>query len=409
MFYIINRRWVALIFPGTWLEKIPPLFLLLCVCCTLSSCRQDKPAPVKNHFDKEMLTQAQNYFSLYEYERGIKYFDSAYAAIPHKDMLDIWSHYSIKGQYYYWAKPNPRIARLYADSMLAILKDHEKEYGIEYVRTLMLDGDILMSENKYYEALKAIYAGSSFAEKNLDPCSSYELSSRMGMIKFRQGDYRHAISYLKRSMVECASCPLETRVNQQAWALGEIAVYYDYAHLLDSAIFYDKAGLDKIDSSINLVPKQSTYLIAQRGYLYGNLGSAYKVLKDYKLAGSYLKKSIDINNRPGYNLHAAKDAQMLLADIYITLARMKEANDLLQAVEYDLNRRRSLGGNNYDLVLKLLATKRKYYDKVKNTEAAFRAFKRYHFLQDSLNVVNRNHAITRMIRINTENTIIAER
>jgi len=392
MFCNINRRCVALVFPGIWLKKVRPLFLIISVCCILSSCRQDKPVPAKNHFDKEMLTQAQNYFSLYEYERGIKYFDSAYATIPHKDMLDIWSHYSIKGQYYYWAKPNPRIARLYADSMLAILKDHEKEYGIEYVRTLMLDGDILMAENKYSEALKAVYAGSLFAEKNLDPCSSYELSSRIGMIKFRQGDYRHAISYLKKSMAECASCPLETRVNQQAWAFGEIAVYYDYAHLLDSAIFYDKAGLDNIDSSINLVPKQSTYLIAQKGYLYGNLGAVYKVLKDYKLAESYLKKSIDINNRPGYNMHAAKDAQLQLAYIYITLSRVKEANDLLQAVENDLNKWRLQGGNNYDLAVKLLVTKRIYYDKVKNTEAAFGAFKRYHILQDSLNVVNKTQA-----------------
>ncbi|HZY37368.1 MAG TPA: tetratricopeptide repeat-containing sensor histidine kinase [Mucilaginibacter sp.] len=379
-------------FPGTRIKKIHPLFFIISVCGFLLSCGHDKPAPAKHHLDKEMLTQAQNYFSLYEYERGIKYFDSAYAAIPHKDMLDIWSHYSIKGQYYYWAKPNPRIARLYVDSMFAILKDHEKDYGIEYVRTLMLNGDILMTENKYSDALDAFYAGSLFAEKNLDPCSSVELSTRMGMIKFHQKEYRHAISYLKRSIVESASCPLETRVNQQAWALGEIAVYYDYAHLLDSAIFYDKAGLDKIDNSISLVPKQSTYLIAQRGYLYGNLGSAYIVLKDYALAENYLKKSIDINNRPGYNVHAAKDAQMLLAEIYIRRARTEEANDLLQMVENDLNRRPSLGGNNYDLALKLLATKREYYDSVKNTEAAYEAFKRFHFLRDSLSAVNKNQA-----------------
>jgi len=392
MFSNINRRCVAFVFPGIRVGKISPLFLVIPVCCILLSCRQDKPAPAKNHTDKEMLTQAQNYFSLYEYERGIRYFDSAYAAIPHKDLLDIWSHYSIKGQYYYWAKPSPRIARLYVDSMLAILKDHKKEYGIEYVRTLMLGGDILMAENRYSEALESFYAGSLFAEKNLDPCSSYELSNRIGMIKFRQGDYPHAISYLKRSMVESSSCPLETRVNQQAWAFGEIAVYYDYAHLLDSAVFYDKAGLDNIDSSINLVPKQSTYLIAQKGYLYGNLGSVYKVLNDYKLAESYLKKSIEINNRSGYNQHAAKDAQLQLAYIYIRLSRMKDANDLLQAVENDLNKWRLQGGNNYDLAVKLLVTKREYYDKVKNTEAAFRTFKRYHILQDSLNTVNKNLA-----------------
>src|SRR5579863_2678649 len=122
MFSNINRPCVAVVFPGTWVGKISPLFLVIPVCCILLSCRQDKPAPAKNHIERDMLMQAENYFGVSEYERGMRYFDSAYAAIPHKDLLDIWSHYSIRGQYYYWGRSNPRIARLYVDSMLAILK-----------------------------------------------------------------------------------------------------------------------------------------------------------------------------------------------------------------------------------------------------------------------------------------------
>jgi signal transduction histidine kinase len=392
MFSNINRCCVAFGFPGIWSGKISRLFLVIAVCCILLSCGQDKPAPAKRQFEKEILTRAQNYFSIHEYERGMRYFDSAYAAIPHKDMLDIWSHYSIKGQYYYWAKPTPRIAQLYVDSMLAILKDHEKDYGIEYTRTLMLSGDVLMAENKYSEAFKSFYAGSLFAEKNLDPCSSYELSDRMAILKFRQKDYRHAISYLKRSMAESTYCPIEIRANEQAWIFESFGAYYGYARLPDSSIFYSKAGIINIDSNIKLVPKQGGYLTAAKGALYEDIGADYSVLKDYKLAEPYLKKCIDINNRPGYDLNNAKDAQISLARVYMRLSRMKDANNLLQVVENDLNKWRSQGRNNYDLMLKLLGTEREYYDRVKNTDAAYSTFKRYHILQDSLNRLNKNLA-----------------
>ncbi len=364
------------------------LFIFLACFIFNFSCKRNKPQHFKPHFERPILIEAENYFDVNEYARGIRYFDSAYAVIPHKDFLDIWSHYIIKAQYFYWAKPEPHVAQLYVDSMLMLLKDHEQEYGTEYLRTLMLNGDILMSENKYGEAYKMFYDGSLFAKKNLDRCSSCELINRMGSLKIKQGDYLGAVAYFKKSMAASTSCPLESRANSETWILNVIGVCYKSAHLPDSAVYYFKTNLDTADRYLSLLPQQSKYLIAIKGFQYLHLGEVYIDSKDYMLAEVYLKKSIAINNRPNYSQNAAKVAQLRLAGLYIKSSRLGEANNLLKAIEKDLKRWQAEGRNMGELMSNLLKLQWEYFDKIKNTHEAYNAFKRYKILQDSTNSAN---------------------
>jgi len=320
----------------------------------------------------------------------MRYSDSAYAALPQKDTLDTWSMYHIKAQYFFSGKQKPHLALIYVDSMLVALKNCEVEYGMEYMRTLMLNGDILMSENEYAGAFKSFYDGSLFAEEYLDKCSNYELSSRMGLIKYRRGDYLNAVPYFKKSLAENAYCPEQTKVDIQQWNLNTIALCYEKGGFLDSAAYYYNADLAYIDQNINISPAERKYLTSARGIVCGNLGGTYAALKKYKLAQNYLKTSININNRPDYNPQDAKTAQLKLAGLYISFSHFKQAKQLMHEIETDLDAGKGKGITDDDILLRWKKLQWEYFDKIKDAAKAYSSAKSYYLFSDSLNEAKKN-------------------
>jgi signal transduction histidine kinase len=366
-------------------------FIFLIGFFAVFSCKQSPPNKIlpSNNGAKAIITKVRSLISLNQPDRAMAYLDSAYAAFPNPGILDIRAKYHEKAYYYLNYKKAPHTAQLYLDSMFDILKGRELEFRHEYLDNLMTGGDIAIGEKDYEKAIQFYYQGSLFAQKNLDSCSAYELTSRQGLVRYRQGNYLKAVPYFKKSMDDNNYCG-GSKGDLHQWNLNTIGLCFEKAGVLDSAVYYYKKDLSYIDSNVNLFSQKDRYAEAARGIVYGNLGGTYVGLKDYGQAEKYLKASISINDRIGYYQDDAKTAQLKLADLYLKLSRFKEVNNLLQKIENDLKAWRAKGQNEDDLLIRLFKLKWKYFDKMHNTPEAYSSYISYHSLNDSLNESNKN-------------------
>ena len=360
------------------------LFIFL-VCSVFNfSCKHKKQAENKIYTDNQVIGKVRSLFDVNQFDRGNAYLDSAYAVFPNPGIFDIWSKYEAKVAYYLNYKRKPARAQLYIDSMFTILKGNEQEFGVEYVRTLIMNGDILIAEGKYEQAFGSYYDGRLFAESHLDLCSSYELTNRLGLTLYRQGKYLKAIPYIKKCMIENSYCKGTIGDVQQS-SLNTIALCFEKAGKLDSAIFYYKKALTYIDQNVNLFSGKGKFAEMARGVVYGNLGGTYSALGNYSLAERYLKASIDINDRPGYIQQDAKTAQIKLVYLYLKFSHFKEAELLMHQIGADLDAGRGKPVIDDDILLRWKKLKWEYFDKIKDDQEAYKDLKSYYSFSDSLN------------------------
>jgi signal transduction histidine kinase len=381
MSFINTLHYIKLLFCRVRPGKASFFFVFLtCSLFNFSSCKHTKQNNPKPHTANPAIEKAKSLYIANSNDRTIAHFDSVCATLPNPGTYDLWTKYDVKINYYYYFTGSFTKAKLCADSMLNVLNGKEKEFGVEYAHTLMINGDILMAERRYEEALQSYYAGSLFAQNNLDPCSSGQFNSQLGSTLYHQRNYRKGILYLKRAMDEESHCSGDI-AGMQVAALNTIALCFEKARIPDSAIYYYKKGLTYIDKNF---PK-GTLADIERGIVYGNLGGTYGAVKNYDLAQRYLKASIDINNRPGYAPEDAKTAQIKLAHLYISYAHIKEADRLLHQIDAEWKAGRGAGFIDDTIKLRWRKLQWEYFDKIHNAKKAYVFSKSYYLLRDSLN------------------------
>ena len=204
---VINKKLhTKSLFSNVQMNARAYLFIFL-ICSVFNfSCKHAKQNYPKAHTANPAIDKARSLYGANPNERTIAHFDSVYASLPNASTYDRWTKYDVKFNYYYFFKGSFAEAKLYADSMLNLLKGNEKEFGIEYAHTLMENGDVLMAENRYAEAMQSYYDGSFFAQQNLDPCSSAQFNIQLGSAFYHQGNYLKGIFYLKKAIDEQSHC-----------------------------------------------------------------------------------------------------------------------------------------------------------------------------------------------------------
>jgi signal transduction histidine kinase len=357
-------------------------FLIIFLICSLFnfSCKHTKQNYPKPHTANPAIVKAKALYTANPTDRVIAHFDSVFASLPNASTFDIWTKYDVKANYYFYFKSTYAMAKLYADSMRYVLRGHEKEFGVEYAHALMVNGTILMAENKFEEALQSYYDGSLFAQTNLDPCNSAQFNNQLGAELYHQRNYLKGIPYLKRAMDEESHCSGDIAGSQEA-TLNTIALCFEKVNMPDSAIYYYKKGLIYIDQKF---PKGALADI-NRGIVYGNLGGTYGAIKNYNLAQQYLKASIDINNRAGYAQEDAKTAQLKLADLYIKYAHFKDADNLLHQIDVEWKAGKGKGFIDDTIQYRWKKLLWEYYDRIHDTQKAYGFAKNFYSFRDSLN------------------------
>jgi signal transduction histidine kinase len=370
--------------------------LVLLVTCTLflSACKQISTKNI-NHpaLADSIIDKANTLLNSGQLERSIIYLDSAYQVFPNPGIPDLWKKYNQKANYYLYYDKNLVKERLYADSMLLIIKGKELQYKAEYAGAIFARGDVLMVEKKYSEAFKCYYDGKLFAQKNLDSCSYCQITYQLGMVRYIQGNYLKAIPYFKQAFVENSHCKTGAGFSNlfiyPQSHLNTIALCFEQANVPDSAVYYYKRALTFIDSNAGRFPEKKQFAEMARAVVYGNLGGVYALMNNYTQAEKYLQESIYINNRPGYAIEDAQTAQLKLAGLYIKFSRFIPADSLLKQIERDLVVGRGKSQSNADNRLKWKKLKWKYYDKTHQVALAYQYIQQYDSMRDSLDAVSK--------------------
>lgn len=346
--------------------RITLFFLSLIYTVTIVACRPIEKEPENHevHFDT-VMNQATNYLDDGQNERAARHLDSAYGAFPHPGIKDLYRKYDKLFSIYLNYDFDIPKARLYTDSIFSLLKGKETIYKNEYANALFFLGELLMAEKRYTEAFKAFYDGRSFANKNLKGCLLAIFSYKLGMVRYTQEEYRKAIPFFKEAIIENKNCTSGFGfdylfVNPQNY-LNTIALCFEKSDQADSAIVYYHKALDFIAKNKSRFPKHGVFIAGANGVIYGNLGGIYAKKGDEQQAERYLKESIAINDRPGYEIQDAQTAKLKLAALYIKHPDFTKAEKLLDELEGYLSSKYGLGHRNNSIRIKWVRLKYEYY------------------------------------------------
>lgn len=348
--------------------RVTLFFLCLVYTLMTFSCKQivKEPANHQVHFDT-VINQASTYLGDGQNKSAIKHLDSAYGVFPHPGIKDLYRKYDNLFNIYLNYDFNIPKAKLYTDSIFFLLKGKETIYKNEYANALFFLGEVLMAEKRYTESFKAFYDGRSFANKNLEGCPLSIFSYKLGMVRYTQEEYGKAIPFFKEAIIENKGCTPGFGfdylfINPQNY-LNTIALCFEKSGELDSAIVYYHKALDFIAASKARFPKREAFITGANGVIYGNLGGIYAKKGDDQQAEKYLKESIAINDRAGYEIQDAQTAKLKLADLYIRRSDFIPAERLLNELKGYLSGKYGLGQRNNNIRVKWVRLKYEYYHK----------------------------------------------
>lgn len=338
-----------------------------------------------------VLDIANGFLNSGEINRSARFLDSAYATFPKLGPIDQWRKYNFYSNLYLYHNVKPIKAEKYVDSMFASLKNKESMYESEYAQTFFAKGDVLRIQRRYDKAFESYYQGHSFAKEKLDSCQLSGFSARLGLVRFVQQHYLKAIPYFKQALSETRHCPDSTSfdnqfVNPQS-TYNSIALSFERANLLDSALYYYLEGLAFIKKTELNYAKKAQYIASAKGVFYGNLGGLYVKMKDYANGEQYLKQSISINDRPGYAIEDAQTAKAKLIDLYLRTNRIAAAKVAINELEANLASREGTNEGNVNLRNVLYNLKSRYFDSIGDKDQAFHLMLKYNALRDSLAAV----------------------
>lgn len=322
---------------------------------------------------------------------SLRYLDSAYQALPNPGIGDLWKKYNVKASYYTHYGHDLVKRRMYVDSMLTILKNVKNRYRYEYAHSLYAMAGLLQEEKKYNRAFQLYYDGRSFAKGSLDNCSMSDFTNALGIIRYRQEQYRQAIPYLKQAYREVQSCSnpaFQYSFIQRQSILNSIALCFEKSGRRDSAIVYYQRALTFIKASFGQHPHKRDFITTAQAVVEGNLGGVYAKLNQFREAEQHLLTNIRLNDRPGFGIEDSQTAKTKLARLYIDHNLLPQARFLLNELENDLSSGRGKSIAHGEIWEKWYQLKWLYHDKAGDVSNAYRFSNRYHVYRDSLDQLN---------------------
>ncbi|MCZ2223283.1 MAG: tetratricopeptide repeat-containing sensor histidine kinase [Chitinophagales bacterium] len=279
---------------------------------------------------------------------------------------------------------------LSADTLSDYLVKNKLEtvYYKYYTDALYAIGDYYFSIYKYDEALRYFYEARNFLGKlNLDKCSYIKFNIKMTDFYFSKGEYENVIPFAKSVVSlenECSSENSKIGSFHRIQAItNTIAFSYEKLKRYDSSIYYYRKGINYILSKKDDIPQKRKDI--SLGIYYGNLGGSFLYLNQYDSAIYYLNKSIEINDKPGYDLIDVQTAYLKLADLYLKINKPELARKILDKTKQfvttpDYYSSKSSRSKWYSLNFD-------YYVKINDLKNAINAYSQFHHVEDSMNSI----------------------
>lgn len=320
------------------------LCCLLTIYCALAGCVV--PSTSENNWEHpgffdSVFTRADA-FGQDSLPEAFHYVDAMYASFPNPGPIDLARKYNYKLGYY-WITQDAKQGRLYADSILLIMKGKTShpDCAIYYGQALLHIGDIFRTEGKYNDAFAHYFEGRAYIIKAGDTCFFNEYSSRLATTYYKQKRFRDALPYYQEAFATQAACDSDPfyKFRYQQGNLDNMGLCYDYLGMADSAMFYYDSALKYIDRHSKTFVNntmRAQFTGEARAVIYGNKGSLLLRQGDTASAEKLYMHSIAVN----LNGNETRDAQITIVKLVTLLLAQKrhaEAKDWLKRLKTSLS------------------------------------------------------------------------
>lgn len=371
-----------------------PKSLFLGLCLLIGGCiTACNPEHTDSHeYSKDFKLVIDSVTKLYEHNnmlKGLRYLDSSMRHLPHLTVADRFRGYSMMYFYYSKTQQHPEKALAYADTMLLVIQGtpDKNRYNSFYAEGNFARGDALFDLERYTESYNSYYKGYLIGKSDFNNCTLSDYTYRMGMITYKQGNYKYAVKYFKQSFEQNQSCkPAFASFYRQQEVLDNVALSFRNYGQLDSAVCYFNKTIAYINENgeIYLKDRQNILNVA-KAVVYGNLADVLARQGNDAQAIELLKKSIAVNMLKGNDNHDAELCELKLGQLYLKQDNFGQLNLLLKTLQIQIDSVRSA---DVDAGYNLLYGN--YYKAQNNKAAALPYVERYYHLKDSLAEDTRN-------------------
>ena len=208
---------------------------------------------------------------------------------------------------------NPELAEKYCNEVLPLAEKLKFYRGLAFANKLK--GILFDEKGNYPESINSYMRSLSFSQKINDKMATARTEANIGIVLRKLKKNREAINYFKRSY----SFFKNRNTNYEMIVQMNIGICYMNLENADSAIIYTKDAYNiMIANNLN------------DNKIYGNLGLAYSLKKDYKQAEVLIKKCLDLERSKREDPGSIAVWCQNLAQIYIYTNRWDEAIKLLE-------------------------------------------------------------------------------
>ena len=259
-----------------------------------------------------------------------------------------------------------------------------------YTDALFSKGDYFFVTSKFDDALKTYVAAKNILDIQNDTCAYNTYYNKMWNFYYYKNEYEKAIPYLKEYLLKEESCKGQAStflvVNRVQSRLNTLALCYEKLGKYDSAIYYYKRGINFLQLPLvkNTLPPKRVELAL--GIIYGNLGGSFAYSKQTDSAIYYLKKSIKINEQPGYDTIDVQTAYLKLADVYLNKKEFTKAKEILNYTSNSINS--ATHPTTGTTRVKYYLLDYNYYIQTNQYEQAIKANTQFFKIQDSVSKEN---------------------
>ena len=318
-----------------------------------------------------------------ESKQALRLFDSLNNATGDKDGYFKFRSYAFWKEYYYSREINDSNS-LYNDSIIYAIENYNlaKRLPAEYGNALNNKGNRYYEKNEFDSAFHYYYKSKSIADELKDTCVISDQLYHMAMVSYRQERFADAIMYFKQALTGNNACKVKRMVfYRREELINNVALSFSKMQNSDSALFYYSAAQAYVNEFAAQNPDDtdiSKFARLANGVIYTNLATELMSSHKYDEAAALLIKAIDINSFPRYDSLDVTYGRLELAKIYIVQNKLKEAADLLQLVDQQIDR---LPGR--IIRQERVAASYAYYKKTNNATAALAALEKLNNLKDS--------------------------
>lgn len=267
-----------------------------------------------------------------------KFLDSLDHTELSKDSL-----YELKKKEYlafiYQADKDLDSAKFYANQLLPTIEKigSVAQMPRDYSSIYFLLSDVNFAAGDYLEAYKWLYQGKKISEEYVDDCNRSQFNYRLGNLFYKQGSFSKAKDLYQKAFNQSINCDSNFRsFYRRQEILDNVALCYLNLNQADKAIEKFNSVLDFLKSDENRFPNQKQYFLTARGVIYGNMGQAYMLKKNYSKAQGLLEESIRINSLPKCDFSDAVLEKVHLGNLYLKINNLAAYQKLSKTLETDL-------------------------------------------------------------------------